>query len=346
MNKNEEVEMFYEYIKTHKHLDGNGWLDLEAFCVRLSQCFAADDILHLSPQPRDMYDFLIAMIYDWAKENERPIEELESWIKVYPINNWTPEMAIAYPDKVATLIHPSALLYVMPHWIYGIGHDLMELPILEEGLYHAWAKPEWTFVHTFINGLHDQFFGFMKEFDRQGAKEKGVTGFETLHNALTNDIPYEQAQANLLDRHTAQQEGLTKINEAISAEFYLEAVALEESIIRNCLYQYCHAKRKGFKDTKFFNLIRESQKSLKKNEEATKLLDQVNEWRKSRNHILHNFITARTAELNSSLNAYAEEAKEAASQGAKLAEEIIGWYHQEAVNFIPTNYAPEKKKLH
>ncbi|TYP65354.1 hypothetical protein [Stutzerimonas stutzeri] len=50
-------QQFFDENSSYEYISENGWLILEPFGVYLSHCFGFDDILGMSPQPRDVYTF-------------------------------------------------------------------------------------------------------------------------------------------------------------------------------------------------------------------------------------------------------------------------------------------------
>ena len=46
---------FFDLISNYAFFREDGRLILEPFCVLLSHCFGFDEILEISPQPRDVY---------------------------------------------------------------------------------------------------------------------------------------------------------------------------------------------------------------------------------------------------------------------------------------------------
>ncbi|WP_220427477.1 hypothetical protein, partial [Klebsiella pneumoniae] len=94
-------------------------------------------------------------------------DEMDLWVQTQKIIDWKPGHAYMYPNKYRTCIHVAGMVPVLHHWIYNIGHTLMEIPEPDKtGKYFEWVSRDWTFVFTFINGLHEFFYNYLKAFDK------------------------------------------------------------------------------------------------------------------------------------------------------------------------------------
>ncbi|OOE43036.1 hypothetical protein [Salinivibrio kushneri] len=338
MNKEilKEQELFYEFIKNYEYIEDNGRLDLEAFCVNLSTCFACDSILELSPQPRDMYDLLIQMLSDHAQS-----DEMSLWVQTQNLVDWEPIHSNMYPDKYRTYIHVAGLIYVLPHWIYNIGHALMEIPEPgEPGKYFAWVKQDWTFVYTFINGFHNFFFNYLKDFDKGTSSKSGYSLFETLHKSTSTDMDFDEAAENIKRRNNAQKYALERVEKAIESDFYLEAVTLSECIISNCLYNYLEAKGIAPSSYNLNKLIKLSKDKL---ENQLDLMDELDVWRAQRNKAIHGFVESAIENMTTSQDEFIQFSKSAAEKGHELCKKTFDWYLNCAVNYIETSFKSSDK---
>lgn len=335
-----EREIFFEIIKAYEYVNSDGRLDLEEFCTLLSSCFACDDILAGSPYPRDMYNLLIELLEEVADE-----KKMSLWIQHQRLVDWAPEHACVYPDKIRTYIHIAGLLQVYDQWIYHIGHTLMEIPNpVETCKYFEWVNEDWTFVYTFIDGFHNFLANFLKDFDLKTIRDTGFSNFEALHLSIKEDIGYDDAVERLKTRHSAQQENLKRIELSINSGFFLEAIALQECLISNCLYNYIKAYGKKAKGTSFEGLIRTSKQLYKKNSnDIEELFNLLDKWRKNRNRSIHGFVTSRSNDLITTTEKFISLSNKTAQEGKDICERICAWYEKQAVGFIKTKFEKKNK---
>jgi len=335
----EEQKRFLEFIKDYEYINEQGRLDLEAFCVNLSRCFACDGILEQSPQPRDIYNLLIELLNEHSNDNEIPL-----WVQTQKLVDWTPEDAHMYPSKYRTYIHVSGLIHTYHSWVHRIGHSLMGLPEPKAPeKYFNWVKSEWVFVHSFINGSHVFYNSFLKAIDENGVKERGYSFFEALHKSKSSDIDYDQAIDELKKRSAAQNKALERMDRAIEAEFYLEAITLQENLISNCIYNYLKSKNKHLKNPSFQKLIVECKKLTVENLDV---MDDVNSWRTKRNTAIHGFIESEINLLSESEKGFLSFAKSTSIEGRRFCQLICDWYIKESINYIPTEFKAKKNALH
>jgi HEPN domain-containing protein len=338
MNKEmlKEQELFYEFIKHYEYINDNGRLDLEAFCVNLSTCFACDNNLDLSPQPRDIYDLLILMLSDHAKS-----DEMSLWVQTQNLVDWEPVHSNIYPNKYRTYIHIAGFIHILPHWIYNIGHTLMDIAEPKtSGKYFAWVKKDWTFVYTFINGLHNFFFNYLKDLDKSTSSKSGCSLFEAFHKSKSSNIDFDKAAENIKRRNDAQKHALERVEKAIVSGFYLEAVTLSECIISNCLYNYLEAKGTTLSSHNLNKLIKLSKDKLNN---QLDLMDELDMWRVQRNKAVHGFVESSVENVTSSQDEFINFSKSAAEKGYELCKKTFEWYLNCAVNFIETDFESSEK---
>lgn len=324
-------QAFFDEISEFEYIRQDGRLVLEPFCVYLSHCFGFDGILELSPQPRDVYMLLIEIIRERLGD-----EEAKKKIEFQNIADWRPELAYIYPERRMTCIHVGALVMVSHDWIYEIGHSLMGIPEPEEpGKYFAWAKEEWLAVHTFINGYHNEFASFQKKFDREGISKSGYSLFEALHMARTKNIDFDEAISLLKTRHNAYQAALGQISNALQDGYYLEAIALEECLISNCLFNFLNGIGTKLSKPSFHALLKEvADKQDSAYDYPRELLGELDKWRKARNTAIHGFISSTSVEFDLSRANFHESAKATALSGEECCKVVVSWYEVECVNFV------------
>jgi hypothetical protein len=342
MNTKEQQERqaFFDEISKYEYIRQDGRFVLEPFCVYLSHCFGFDGILELSPQPRDVYMLLIEIIRGRLGD-----EEAQRKIQFQSIADWRPELADIYPERRMTCIHAGALVMVSHDWIYEIGHSLMGIPEPDEpGKYFAWAKEEWLAVHTFINGYHNAFVSFQKKFDREGISKAGYSLFEALHVACTKNIDFDKAVSLLKTRHNAYHASMHQISKALQDSYYLEAIALEECLISNCLFNFLNGIGIKLSNPSFHALLKEvSDKQDSAYDYPRELLEGMDKWRKERNAAIHGFISSTSVELDLSRANFHESAKATALSGEEYCKAAVLWYEVECVNFIRHEFPPEHK---
>jgi len=337
MNKflSKEQKEYFQFIENYEYINHQGKLDLERFCVYLSACFNCDNILEISPEPRIIYNLLIELMSIEYNQNE-----LKNWIQYQNISDWKQEHASTYPEKYRTLIDIAGLVKINHNWIYEIGHNLMKIP--EDPInrkYYAWVKEEWQFVDKFINGYHNFFYNFLKEFDVKHMNDKGYSTFEALHSSANSSMNFNEAIDNLSSRNEIYKDALERISNAINNGYFLEAITLEESLITNCFYNFLKAKKVKNIDTSFFKLLGIYKKSkFNKSISTSTLVDDLNTWRKNRNTSIHGFVTSRENTFSKSQQQFIAFSEETAILGYTLTNKVIDWYRNESVHFVKTNF--------
>lgn len=338
ISEQEKRQAFLNEIANYQFIREDGRLVLEPFCVYLTHCFGFDGILELSPKPREIFTLLIHLIRERMGDAEASTK-----IQTQGIRDWNPQLAYIYPERLMTCIHVGALAMVSHDWIYEIGHMLMGIPEPKTpGKYFAWAKEEWLAVHTFINGYHNAFMTFQKEFDRESIQKNGYSLFEALHLAHKKDIDFEGAVSLLKARHDSYLSAMRQMSNALNDGYYLEAIALEECLISNCLFNFLDAKGTKLSAPTFYALLKElgaehpSVSSL-----SSELLHDLDEWRKARNSAIHGFISARSDELDNSRASFSGSTQATAIKGVDLCNAVVSWYEVECVNFIRHEFPSE-----
>ncbi|MDG3064499.1 hypothetical protein ACFQ4M_00875 [Thauera mechernichensis] len=307
----EDAQAFLNFISSYEFINDHGRLDLEAFCFYLWGCFEYDGIPSKSPQPRDVYDLLLVHIESAFDE-----KDFDRYVQRQRLVDWTPEAAGIYPDKVRTYIHCSALLEVGHDWIYDIGYRLMGVAeSAEPAKYFAWVDDEWTYVFTYINRYHNQFFDFLKRMDLRIAEGSGCPSmFEALHHSLTSKTSFDDAHESIQRRREAEANAQERVRQAMASGFFLEAITLQECLISNCLTNYLRAKQRLPKEVSLHSLV---QAVLRRGEQlspATKrLFKDVDVWRQARNTAIHGFVTCQANELANSQDQFLAASEETAS---------------------------------
>lgn len=346
MNNDEQYERqaFFDDVSNYPFIRPDGRLVLEPFGVYLSHCFGFDGILELSPQPIDVYMLLIEIIH-----RDLGNEDAQRYIQHQKIADWRSELAYIYPEKTMTCIHVGALTLVSNSWIYEIGHSLMGIPEPEApSKYFSWVKEEWLAVHTFINGYHNAFASFQKQFDHDNISRTGYSMFEALHLARAQSINFDEAVSLLKARRQAHEAAMAQIQKAFKDHYYLEAIALEECLISNCLFNFLTGKGTRLSGPSFHTLLKAvADKQESAHVYPAELLLNIDTWRRARNTAIHGFISSATVEFDASRALFSESAKTTATEGEEYSKSIVSWYELECVNFVEHRFpAKLKKSMH
>jgi len=334
----EEQKRFFEFVKSYEYINEEGRLDLEAFCVHLSMCFYCDEVLDQSPQPREIFDLLIDILETKAKGGDMSL-----WVQRQELVDWSPDVAQVYPDGYRTYIHTAGLIHAAYTWIYNIGHTLMGISEPDSPQkYFGWVPREWVFVHAFINGFHIKFSELQKEIDRRSVGGRGYSAFEALHKSTSNDLSFEEASQEILERDVAHRETIKRIERTVESGFSLEAITLQECLISNCLFNYLEGhgiKAKGFS---FQKLLKNC---MERSNDSSGLFDEVNSWRIKRNDAIHGFVESTLESFSESQEKFDLFSRETAWQGDALCRRACEWYLEESINFIPTEFSDNGRKL-
>ncbi|WP_178861262.1 hypothetical protein [Thiomicrorhabdus cannonii] len=334
--------LLLENIKHYEFINSQGRLDLEYFCVMLSTCFIYDDVKQAKIPPEKIHGLLIKLL----KNSSSDEEELNLWIRHQTLIDWTPNMAHIYPEGSRTFIHVAGLVKVMESWVSGIGHTILKIPKpINGGMYYAWVKPEWVLVKAFIQTFHDKFWTFIKAADRKMAEEYGYSHFEVLHKSTREGKGFDKAKAELETKALAYKRGAHKIEQAMAAGFFLEAISLQESLISHCLFNYLKAKKIDARNLNFAKLIQTSKECIGKQGEVVELLNSLDDWRLARNKAIHGFTESAIEDENNDLKFF-ESSKTTASEGKALFEQVYKWYLDESLNFVDTQFKTSKEGLH
>jgi hypothetical protein len=122
-----------------------------------------------------------------------------------------------------------------------------------------------------------------------------------------------------------------RINESIANEYFLEAIALCESIISDRLLSHVsfHKKMIGDVKTTLGSLIKTAQKIHKQPiewKDEPDLLKALDEWRDARNRCVHSAAKSSPTEPTLSVIEFNRLAKASASKGKRLARYFCNWH--------------------
>lgn len=336
-----DKELLFKECQEYKYFN-NMHLDLESFCITLSSCFVYDNNKDLAPQPRVIYDLLIDLINEEVKHqsnssNNSAISNYNNdkkLIRRKTILEMNETIEKIYPNGYITYVSLLALLPIFHKWIAFIGYELIGLPEDKENrMYYAWAKPEWKFVFTFINGFHDAITNVMKNVDRKSSIKNGYSAFEALANSTNDNITFDEAVENLKKRNSVHLQTLEKIKKAIDSKFYLEAITLEECLISNCLYNYLNNKKKIKSTLTLHKILDQFEKY-----DNINIVDQIHKWRKNRNKAIHEYVNASIEDISKTTDQFEKFSEDTADKGLNLSIKILRWFERESPNTLKTNF--------
>lgn len=333
-----EQEQLLDNIKNYEFINEQGRLDLNNFAVFLSTLFVYDGLSKKeAPSPKEITSLLIGLLS--SKGNKK---DMKLWVQSQKLIDWTPEYATIYPDKKRTFIHIAGLFNehnILEFWIYNIGFSLLNLSRdTDNNLYYSWVKPEWVLVKAFLEKFHNDIWSLMKGVDIKSFKEKGYSYFEALHQSTNNGTSYEQAARELQAIHDSYLVAQQRSQSAIDSHFYLEAIALQESVISNLLNRYLKSKNIKLNNVGLRGLISRVEKQVGKESKEIELFKKIDEWRKQRNSFIHGFVEKTSTAIEISLNEFIDESSTAAMLGQELVKLVIEWYVSKTTNFIETNF--------
>lgn len=125
------------------------------------------------------------------------------------------------------------------------------------------------------------------------------------------------------ERYHLYKSAIEQLNKAYTSGFYIEAVAICESLISDRLHaRYSHLKKheqeaRREKDLKkLITLLKNN--DLKKHKELHKIYDDIDLWRESRNDAIHGAVKLREGLSGQSFAERYEKVKEAAEEGQVL----------------------------
>jgi hypothetical protein len=128
-------------------------------------------------------------------------------------------------------------------------------------------------------------------------------------------------------KYYSYKEAWDRITSSIEKEFYLEAVTIEESIISDRILSYFKKTKnekliKKLDKDSFYNLIEAFKKDFPepiKIKEIDNLQERLDNWRKSRNKIIHNIVRDKIYQEDFTIRDFINEAKECSQEGLILA---------------------------
>jgi hypothetical protein len=135
-------------------------------------------------------------------------------------------------------------------------------------------------------------------------------------------------------KHLSYTKAWDRINAAIEADFNLEAITIEESIISDRLLSYVRGvdpsskfhERSGLGE--LITLWRKLAGSSLIKPDGSDLGKTTDEWRKKRNNAVHGLVKSAPGTPTMAPDDFFELARQAAQEGKKLAREIQNWHRR------------------
>lgn len=135
---------------------------------------------------------------------------------------------------------------------------------------------------------------------------------------MRKSLPPEHPPLGNGAKFLCYREAWTRIEEALQQGFFLEAVAIEESIIWDRITSYLHDHGKTVPSREsFHNVIKLWQKE--QCDDSCDLQEGVSAWRSQRNNTIHGMIKSENIDV------FLEEAKATAERGKDLARMVECW---------------------
>ncbi len=136
-------------------------------------------------------------------------------------------------------------------------------------------------------------------------------------------------------KYLSYSEAWRRIERAVAAGFYFEAVTLQESIIADRLLSFVKGVEPACKvqvSTNFGELIghwRRLAGALPEDDAGTDLGSRVEAWRSQRNEVVHGLVKSSPGEPTQPVGAFIERCQATAVGGRRLAREVLLWHkHQ------------------
>jgi hypothetical protein len=137
-------------------------------------------------------------------------------------------------------------------------------------------------------------------------------------NIMRKSLPPKHPPIGNGTKFLCYREAWTRIEKALQQEFFLEAVAIEESIMWDRITSYLRDQGETVPDSKTFGRVIESWKKMLHNNFCD-LQEQVSAWKRQRDCVIHGMVKSEN------IDAFLEKAKDTAEKGRDLARTIERW---------------------
>ncbi len=142
-------------------------------------------------------------------------------------------------------------------------------------------------------------------------------------------------------KYYSYREAWSRIKLAQENGFYLEAIAIQESIISDRLLSYLYRSQETTPSLKHgrFPLLNELIKKWRSecpnglsSGSYDNLIEAVDQWRFSRNQVIHAIVKSKPGQPTQSIDLFLQQAQEAAEAGNKIAREVCNWSKKNKIN--------------
>jgi hypothetical protein len=309
MNKSklqlEEEQGFYEFVKEYPCFTDRQ-LDLHAFCVYFVNCLYLDGIQPPAPQ-------FIAHLFIECIEST-PIGK--NAVKELVIRDMDESQRQIYPNGTSIALNISAVSYCIHDFVFKIGSRLLSFEVDKERPYFAyWLRSENVYTYALLNRLFAKIRRTITEIDDSGDLKAAI---QDLNLAKGMDVSLSD---NLMIKDDISNIAIDRISKAISENYYLEAITLQESIISDRLALFLHHQGKKSDSKTLNNLISSVQHHNKET-----LFEKIDLWRKKRNKAIHGLVRSSPFDIQIGLTAFDLQAKETAIEGEKLVIDTMRWF--------------------
>lgn len=296
-----ESRKYYTFFKDG-YVDGYSF----AFCLFESLWLDGFDVNN----PVELLNVLCTFIEDEHIEEKKVFET--------HINNMTPEAYAMYPQGKTILFHCTFFLKTIHDYISLIGERVIQIPRSEKDiLYTWWLKRENVYTYTYLDTFMRQFTDIL---DSMPNFKSMLMNMHISRHISEEDF---SAYSTIIKKEQRSKSIVERIYKAIEQNFYLEAIALEESCIsdRLSLILYLKGQKAGTKS--FAKLIALCGEFLPKNLKAD-----VDSWRKERNSAIHNLVRSSPLEDIIELEELDAMSAVTAKTGVELLERVNVWFEE------------------
>lgn len=139
-------------------------------------------------------------------------------------------------------------------------------------------------------------------------------------------------------KYKSYAEAWRRVKAATEAGFYLEAIAIEESIIFDRIRSFVeHAGTVEIKDkTPYSTLIGQLEAVLNKDAKKDRrwsndkeLIERLKKWGDRRNRAVHRIVRSKPGTATQPINEFLAKAQETAERGAELARDVSNWFSKQ-----------------
>ena len=338
----DEIEAYARYLQELEFDFTDGIFNVTWFCGHLFQCLASDR----KRQPPFVPE-MEHLLEDVIERSSGILPNDAPKLGKTPVIDWTPDLADLYPDKQATIIHVKTLLYVHDKWISELGKLLPDRATDRGPAYISWPKADWVLTNILLNRFHNQFWSMIREIDLKASKQSGFSNFEVWFYAQKEGEDLDTARNRVESRNAGFLAAMNRAKQALEADFPLEAIAIEESLISAILYHFVVAMGQDRPPELFGRLISEFRsKADAAQSYPADLIDRIDAWRHKRNEALHRFVAIRPDNIEKGQDAFLDEAREAGRAGHTLCQELVDWLRYEAAFFFKVQFELPGGTLH